>query len=71
MGVRTNKSEVTHHSSLNCFRVTFLQFHTDAENQDNKEHAYKMARLLLFLFFFFFVAFMGFTVQAVLFGKVG
>ena len=69
MGLRTNKSEVTHHSSLNCSRVTFFQFHTDAENQDNKEHAYKMARLLLFLFFV--VAFMGFTVQAVLFGKVG
>ena len=64
MGLWINKCDVTHHSSLNshCSRVT--------ENQDNKEHAYKMARLLLLLFF---VAFMGFTAQAILFGagKVG
>ena len=45
MGLWINKCDVTHHSSLNshCSRVT--------ENQDNKEHAYKMARLLLLLFF--------------------
>ena len=46
----------------------WLYFHTGSEDQDNKEHAYKMARLLLFVFF---VAFMGFTAEAVLFGKVG